>query len=114
MNGTSRTSRTSRTSDTSDTSDVARERFEIQLDGEAIHVEAGQTIAAALIAAGHRSWRRTRRDGAPRGVFCGIGICFDCLATVNGRPNLRACVIEARPGDVVTTQEGAGHDDLAV
>jgi aerobic-type carbon monoxide dehydrogenase small subunit (CoxS/CutS family) len=47
-------------------------------------------------------------------VFCGIGVCFDCLATVNGVPNQRACLVEARPGDEVVTQEGAGHDDLAV
>jgi predicted molibdopterin-dependent oxidoreductase YjgC len=93
---------------------MTRARFAIQLDGEAVPAEEGQTVAAALIAAGHRSWRRTRVANAPRGVFCGIGVCFDCLATINGRPNQRACLTEARPGDVVTTQEGAGHDDLAV
>jgi hypothetical protein len=93
---------------------VTRDRFEIRFNGEAIEAEAGRTVAAALIAAGRRSWRRTRRGGQPRGVFCGIGVCFDCLATINGRPNQRACLVEARPGDVVTTQEGAGHDDLAV
>ena len=93
---------------------MTRERFEIRLDDEAIPAEAGQTVAAALIAAGRRSWRRTRRGGQPRGAFCGIGVCFDCLATINGRPNQRACLVEARPGDVVTTQEGAGHDDVAV
>ncbi len=90
------------------------ERFEIRLDGEAVGVEGGQTVAAALISSGRRSWRRTQRTGRPRGVFCGIGVCFDCLATINGVPNQRACLTEARPGDLVTTQEGAGHDDLAV
>jgi hypothetical protein len=89
-------------------------RFEIRFDGEAIPVEDGQTVAAALIASGRRSWRRTRRGRQARGVFCGIGVCFDCLATVNGVPNQRACLVEARPGDEVVTQEGAGHDDLAV
>ncbi|MFC4565737.1 (2Fe-2S)-binding protein [Nocardiopsis mangrovi] len=82
-------------------------------DGREITAEPGQSIGAALIAAGHRSWRRTRRDGRPRGVFCGIGVCFDCLATVDGRPNVRACLAEARPGATVETQEGAGRDDLA-
>ena len=70
----------------------ARGRFTITFDGSTLDVEAGQTIAAALVAAGHRSWRTTRTGGAPRGVFCGIGVCFDCLATVNGRPNVRACL----------------------
>jgi hypothetical protein len=90
------------------------EPFTIELDGEPIDVRPGQSVAAALIAAGHRSWRRTRVAGEPRGVFCGIGVCFDCLATINGRPNRRACLVEARPGDVVTTQEGAGRGDRAV
>ena len=93
---------------------MTRERFEISFDGETVTVEAGQTVAAALIASGRRSWRRTRRDGRPRGVFCGIGVCFDCLATINGVPNQRTCLVEARPGAAVATQQGAGHDDLAV
>ncbi len=87
--------------------------FQFRFDGETVRAENGQTIGAALIAAGRRSWRRTRVGGAPRGVFCGIGICFDCLVVVNGRPNNRACLVEAAPGDLVQTQEGAGHDDLA-
>ena len=94
--------------------DGARERFTITFDGDELPVEEGQTVAAALIAAGHRSWRTTRGSGAPRGVFCGIGACFDCLATVNGRPNVRACLATARPGDVITTQDGTGHGDAAV
>ncbi|WP_419248863.1 (2Fe-2S)-binding protein [Streptomyces melanogenes] len=74
----------------------------------------GQSIAAALWAAGILSWRTTRAGGEPRGAFCGIGACYDCLATVNGRPNQRACLVAARPGDAITTQEGTGHADLAV
>jgi hypothetical protein len=94
--------------------EAATPAFTIELDGVAIAVEAGQSVAAALIAAGIRSWRRTRVEDQPRGVFCGIGVCFDCLATINGIPNQRACLVEARPGDVVTTQHGTGHDDRAV
>ncbi|MDT8913766.1 (2Fe-2S)-binding protein [Amycolatopsis sp. PS_44_ISF1] len=82
-------------------------------DGREIPAEPGQSIGAALIAAGHRSWRTTRHGGAPRGLFCGIGVCFDCLLTVNGRPNVRACLEQSRPGDDVRTQEGAGRDDFA-
>jgi hypothetical protein len=86
---------------------------EFRFDGEPVSAEPGQSIGAALIAGGRRSWRTTRHGGAPRGVFCGIGICFDCLVTVNGEPNQRACLAEAVAGDVVTTQEGSGHADLA-
>ncbi|MGW2022178.1 (2Fe-2S)-binding protein [Streptomyces decoyicus] len=88
--------------------------FEIRLDGRPLPALPGQSIAAALWAAGVLSWRTTRRDGRPRGAFCGIGSCFDCLATVNGRPNQRACLVPARPGDAITTQEGHGRADLAV
>jgi hypothetical protein len=77
-----------------------------------IEAEPGQSIGAALITAGYRSWRTTRHYGAPRGIFCGIGICFDCLVTVNGRPNQRACLTEAHQGDQVDPQEGPGRGDL--
>lgn len=81
--------------------------------GKRIDAEQGQSIGAALLAAGYRSLRTTRRGGAPRGLFCGIGICFDCLVTVNGRPNQRACLTEARDGDEVQPQAGAGRGHLA-
>jgi predicted molibdopterin-dependent oxidoreductase YjgC len=77
--------------------------------GKDIAADDGQSVGAALIAAGHLSWRTTRHGGAPRGVFCGIGICFDCLVVVNGRRNQRACLTEVRDGDVVEPQEGAGR-----
>jgi predicted molibdopterin-dependent oxidoreductase YjgC len=82
---------------------------ELLFDGRALPVVPGQTVAAVLLAAGIRSWRTTRGAGRPRGLFCGIGACFDCLVTVNGTPSVRACLTEARPGDVVDTQEGNGR-----
>jgi predicted molibdopterin-dependent oxidoreductase YjgC len=84
--------------------------FAVSVDGREIPALPGQSVAAALWQAGISSWRRTRGDGRPRGVFCGIGVCFDCLVTVNGRPNQRACLVPAQPGDVVRTQEGSGHE----
>jgi hypothetical protein len=80
--------------------------FEISVDGVPVPVVPGQTVGAAMHGAGIRSWRTTRFGGRPRGLFCGIGVCFDCLVTVNGSPSLRACLTEARPGDLVTT----GHE----
>lgn len=88
--------------------------YAIRFDGRELPVQAGQSIAAVLWAAGILAWRTTRDGGAPRGAFCGIGSCYDCLVTVNGRPNRRACLVPAREGDTVTTQEGTGHADLAV
>jgi aerobic-type carbon monoxide dehydrogenase small subunit (CoxS/CutS family) len=90
---------------------------EFTFDDRPVPFRAGQSIGAALAAAGIRSLRRTRLGGRPRGLFCGIGVCFDCLVTVDGRPSVRACMVEARPGDVVTSgaarEEGAGDDDDA-
>lgn len=74
-------------------------------DGTPIAVRPGQTIGAALSAAGIVSWRTTRRDRAPRGLFCGIGVCFDCLVTVDGARTQRACLVEARDGQVVQTSD---------
>ncbi|MFC8195463.1 (2Fe-2S)-binding protein [Streptomyces sp. NPDC057298] len=85
--------------------------FTVTFDDREIAVLPGRTIAAALWSAGVLSWRTTRGSGEPRGVLCGIGVCFDCLVTVNGRPNQRACLVRAQPGDVIRTQEGTGHDD---
>ncbi len=88
--------------------------FEITVDGRTVTAVPGQSIAAALWGAGVLAWRTTRGAGRRRGAFCGIGQCYDCLATVNGRPNRRACLVPARPGDTVTTQEGHGHAGLSV
>jgi predicted molibdopterin-dependent oxidoreductase YjgC len=87
--------------------------FTITFDGREIACREGWTIGAALTAAGVRSWRTTRHEGRPRGLFCGIGVCFDCLVTVNGRPSVRACLATAHPGDAVRTQAGEGRDELA-
>lgn len=80
----------------------------------AVPFRDGQTVGAALVAAGVRSWRTTRVGGRPRGLFCGIGICFDCLVVIDGRPNQRACLTLARAEMSVQPQEGTGHADLEV
>lgn len=83
-------------------------------DGSPVEFRPGQSIGAALIAAGRPSWRTTRIGGRPRGLFCGIGVCFDCLVGVDGIPNQRACRVTATQEMTVTSQEGTGHDDIAV
>jgi len=82
-------------------------------DDRTIDFTDGQTVGAALIGAGIYSWRTTRRQGSPRGLFCGIGVCFDCLVSVDGVANQRACQLPAAAGMTVRTQTGTGHDDLA-
>ncbi|WP_066909711.1 (2Fe-2S)-binding protein [Millisia brevis] len=76
---------------------------EMTFDGVPVPVRAGQSVGAALTAAGIVAWRRTRRGGRPRGLFCGIGVCFDCLITIDGEPDQRACLAPARPGTALTS-----------
>jgi predicted molibdopterin-dependent oxidoreductase YjgC len=77
-------------------------------DGQPMTAEPGQTVGAALLAAGIRSWRVTRAGGRPRGLFCGIGVCFDCLVDVNEDRAVRACLVPVREGDQVRTSASAG------
>lgn len=63
----------------------------------------GQSLAAALIAAGERAFRHTA-SGAPRSLFCGMGVCQDCLVEVDGLPGRRACMTAPRPGMTVRRQ----------
>jgi len=72
--------------------------FEVLVDGEPLPAYAGETIAGALTAAGRRVFRHSEKTGSPRGVFCGIGICFDCLVTVEGMGRVRSCMVEVQPG----------------
>ncbi|APU15430.1 MULTISPECIES: (2Fe-2S)-binding protein [Actinoalloteichus] len=76
----------------------------IEVDGEPVPGVRGQTLAGVLLAAGRDSWRTTSRSRRPRGVFCGIGVCFDCVVTVNGERDVRACQRRACHGDTVTLQ----------
>ncbi len=82
------------------------EPIDLLVDGEVITAYVGETVAGALTAAGRRVFRHTERTGAPRGVFCGIGICFDCLVTVEGMGRVRSCMVEVQPGMRVTLPGG--------
>ena len=81
------------------------ERVVIEVDGEPIEARAGETVATALLAQGRRTLRRTRVKGKPRGLFCAMGICFDCLVTVDGQRSVRACMVTVEPGLRVSLPE---------
>ena len=65
-------------------------------------------IAAVLMANGMMVHRHTAKKHEPRGIFCGIGQCTDCVMTVNGKPNVRTCITPVEDGMVIKTQEGYG------
>jgi predicted molibdopterin-dependent oxidoreductase YjgC len=94
--------------DLGDTGLGGAEPVRFSFDGTPMLAEAGQTVGAALLAAGIRSWRVTRSGGRPRGLFCGIGACFDCLVDVNEDRAVRACLVRLRDGDEVRTSASLG------
>jgi predicted molibdopterin-dependent oxidoreductase YjgC len=83
----------------------------IFFDGKEIPAKSGEPIAAALLAAGVKVFRETARRGRPRGIYCGIGRCTDCVMIVDGEPNVRTCVTAVKPGMKVQTQKGLGKWD---
>ena len=70
----------------------------LHFDGRPLKAVPGQSVGAALAGHGITAWRSTRKGERPRGLFCGIGVCFDCLVTVNGAANQRACLVEVSDG----------------
>jgi hypothetical protein len=85
----------------------------ILVDGEALLAYEGESLAAALIASGRRFTRWTARTGEPRGYFCGMGVCQDCLVTADSSPNVRACMLPVRDGLRVEIQRGLGDWGVA-
>ncbi|GAC1485479.1 MAG: hypothetical protein NVS2B11_11360 [Acetobacteraceae bacterium] len=76
----------------------APDAVNLSFDGRLLVAAQGQSVGAALVTQGITAWRSTRKDARPRGLFCGIGVCFDCLVTVDGMSNQRACLVEVREG----------------
>jgi hypothetical protein len=78
--------------------------FEIEINGHKIKANKDQTIAAALMESGIRTFRKTKNNKA-RGPFCGIGICCECRMIVNDVPNTITCITPAHPGCTVKIQD---------
>ena len=84
-------------------------KVKIIVDGEEMEAYEGEMIAAALLASGKKIFRYTTRYMEPRGVFCAIGRCTDCVMTVNGVSNIRTCVTSVKEGMIIETQKGLGN-----
>lgn len=85
-------------------SNVERGRpVQIFVDGEMVEAYEGESLAAAMLASGRRVFRHTHPEGQPRGVFCGMGVCYECLVSVAGRERVRACVVPVQDGMSITT-----------
>jgi predicted molibdopterin-dependent oxidoreductase YjgC len=81
----------------------------IIVDGRSLEAREGEPIAAALAAAGIWTHRYTVRHSEPRGVFCAIGHCTDCVMTVDGVANVRTCITPVSDGMLIETQRGLGQ-----
>lgn len=75
-------------------------------DGKELQGYEGEPIAAALKAQGVMVHRYTKKEHKPRGIFCAIGRCTDCVMVVNGQPNVRTCVTPLEEGMKIKTQYG--------
>ncbi len=76
-------------------------QFTVKVNGLPVSVAAGTTVAVAMTMAGQPC--RTSVTGEPRGPLCGMGICFECRAVVNGVPHSRSCQLLCEPDMDVTT-----------
>ncbi len=78
----------------------------IAIDGQPATARAGDSVAAALLANGHAACRETAVGGVPRGPWCLMGVCFDCLVTIDGVGNRQGCMVSIREGMRIDTQRG--------
>jgi len=78
-----------------------------EFEGRMLQAQPGQMLATALLQAGERVFRETPVSGEPRGPLCLMGVCFECLVEIDGRPNQQACMLTVQAGMKVRRQRGA-------
>lgn len=78
----------------------------VSIDGKTCPARAGDTVAATLLASGLNHCRTTPISGAPRAPYCMMGVCFDCLVTIDGIGNRQSCMVRVRDGMLIETQRG--------
>lgn len=80
----------------------------LRFEGQAVGFRDGDSVAAALLAAGVATFRETPVSGAARGPWCLMGVCFDCLVEIDGVASRQACLEPAREGMVVRRMQARG------
>ena len=86
-----------------------RQLVKFTYDGKTLEGYEGEPIASALRVAGVMAHRYTAKKHEPRGVFCAIGRCTDCVMVVDGKPNVRTCITPLAEGMTVETQYGVSN-----
>jgi len=87
--------------------DAQGDTISFTFDGRRMTARAGDSVAAALLAAGVAYCRTTPGSGSRRAPYCMMGVCFECLVTIDGVGNRQACLIPLRDGMRVEMQGGA-------
>lgn len=77
--------------------------IQISVNGNLINAYEGETVAVALLAAGISPFRLSQKNKEPRSLYCGMGICYECLVTINGFHAQRACITLVQEGMLVET-----------
>lgn len=77
--------------------------IKVTVDGAPVEAFEGETIATVLLSAGIQTFRFTHKNKSPRGIYCGMGICYECLVTVNDIHAVRACVTMVEDGMRIET-----------
>ena len=85
----------------------------VEVEGRPIRVPQGASAAAAVLLAGLSSIRDTAIGGGERAPYCMMGVCFDCLAEIDGVPNRQSCMIAVRPGMRIRRQRGRRRLDMS-
>lgn len=81
-------------------------RVNVVIDGTKYEARAGDSVAAAMLAVGLDHCRTTPVSGAPRAPYCMMGVCFDCLVTIDDIGNRQGCLVRVRDGMQIATQHG--------
>ena len=80
---------------------------EVFVEGRSVLMPEGASAAAAVLLAGLPAIRETPVKGSPRLPYCMMGVCFDCLAEIDGVANRQACMVAVAPGMLIAPQRGA-------
>ncbi len=78
-----------------------------RVEGQPVTARAGESVAAAVLAAGLGPTRTTPVSASPRAPYCMMGVCFECLMVIDGQPNTQGCMTPVAEGMEVDFQHGA-------
>ncbi|MCP4359524.1 MAG: (2Fe-2S)-binding protein [Chloroflexi bacterium] len=77
--------------------------FQVEVDGEMVTTYPGESVAAVLMLSGYRTFTQSSRYNLSRTVFCGMGVCHQCLVTVDGVRDMRGCMTVVQPDMQIQT-----------